>query len=67
MCIKIIYNIFSFGGNNMKKEKTKRNISLDPEINEVCRELKINVSKECNNFLKILVNIEDSDEGGTRA
>lgn len=47
----------------MKKEKTRRNISLDPEINELCRELKINVSKECNNFLKILVNIEDGDEG----
>jgi DNA polymerase III delta prime subunit len=47
----------------LKKEKARRNISLDPEINELCRELKINVSKECNNFLKMLVNIEDSDEG----
>lgn len=47
----------------MKKEKTRRNISLDPEINDICKELKINVSKECNNFLKILVNIEDSGEG----
>jgi len=46
----------------MKKEKVRRNISLDPEINALCRELKLNVSKECNNFLKILVNIEDEDE-----
>lgn len=45
---------------NEKKER--RNITIDPEINGLCNKMSINVSRECNNFLKLLVNMEDIEE-----
>lgn len=47
----------------MKKENKKRaSVTLDPQIRHLCKLKNINISNECNNFLKALFDIESYDE-----